>query len=76
MPSGNGAGHDAVIGTRYVDFGDGERLCTAILAREALQPGFTVVGPAIVEEPSATTVVPPRQRLVVDHFGNLIVSPD
>ncbi len=76
MPSGNGAGHDAVIGTRNVDFGDGERISTVILARDALRPGFTVVGPAIVEEPSATTVVPPRQRLAVDHFGNLIVSPE
>jgi len=46
---------------------------TACVQREALGAGARVVGPAIVEQLDATTVVPPGQRGRVDRFGNLII---
>jgi N-methylhydantoinase A/oxoprolinase/acetone carboxylase beta subunit len=33
-----------------------------------------VAGPAIIEEPSATTVVHPGQRAHIDTLGNLILE--
>jgi N-methylhydantoinase A len=45
----------------------------ACLQREALGAGARIVGPAIVEQLDATTVVPPGQRGQVDRFGNLVI---
>jgi N-methylhydantoinase A len=72
---GNDATGGAESRRRRVDFGDGVRRETAILSRSSLPVGFAAVGPAIVEEASATTVVLPGQRLKVDRFGNLVISP-
>ena len=51
-------------GERDVGFTEGRRR-TAIFRREALEPGMTAPGPAVIEELSATTVVPPGTRFVV-----------
>ncbi|MGI8475468.1 MAG: hydantoinase/oxoprolinase family protein, partial [Thermomicrobiales bacterium] len=69
-----GSGTDASPPTRRrsVDF-DGTRMETTVLSRETLPAGFSFDGPLIVEEPSATTVVFPRQRLSVDDQGNLVI---
>jgi N-methylhydantoinase A len=45
----------------------------AIYDRERLLAGNRLVGPAIVEEPAATTLVPPGFELEVDEIGNLII---
>ena len=45
----------------------------ACVQREALGAGARIVGPAIVEQLDATTVVPPGQHGHVDRFGNLII---
>ena len=45
-----------------------------VLIREELPTGFAADGPLIVEEQSATTVVPPGWRLTVDERVNLIIS--
>ena len=47
---------------------------TPVFARDALPPSFRFEGPAIVEEKSATTVVPPGWRAVVDPQGHLLLS--
>ncbi|GBC77600.1 Acetophenone carboxylase gamma subunit [bacterium HR08] len=47
---------------------------TSFYWREALAPGATLAGPAIVLEYSATTVVPPGWRAEVDEYENLILS--
>jgi N-methylhydantoinase A len=47
---------------------------TSIYDRSSLPPGFTLEGPAVVEEFGSTTVVFPGQHLVVDPYGILIVS--
>jgi N-methylhydantoinase A len=53
---------------------DGEKLATAVYSRDALKPGTTYRGPAIVTEYSATTVVPPGKRFHIDRAANLIVT--
>jgi N-methylhydantoinase A len=42
--------------------------------REELGVGMSFEGPAIVEEPTATTVVPPDTRLRVDVSGSLVLD--
>lgn len=44
---------------------------TPIFSREALAPGFTVEGPAIIGESQSNTVVPPGFGLTVTDRGNL-----
>jgi N-methylhydantoinase A len=43
-------------------------------AREALPAGFDAAGPLVVEEPTATTFVPPGWRMQVDRLGGLMLS--
>lgn len=62
-----------VAARRTVDF-DGIRKETAVYQRQALFAGFRATGPAIVEEPSATTVVLEGQSVAIDTFGNLVIS--
>lgn len=64
---------DPVKGVRPVIFTD-EPVATRILDRARMPAGLTVAGPAIVEEPSTTTVVHPGQSLFVDEWGNLILQ--
>jgi len=52
---------------------DGKKLATTIYSREVLQPGKKYIGPAIITEYSATTVIPPRRTFHIDVAGNLIV---
>jgi N-methylhydantoinase A len=67
-------------GVRAVRFSDGDEtslarpISTPVYARALLQLGYEVFGPAIVEEPSTTTVVHPGQRLAVDEAGNLVIT--
>jgi N-methylhydantoinase A len=70
----NGATDETSKTVRTVDFGDGIRRATAVFARPMLDAGCTFEGPAIIEEPSATTVVMPGQQVTVDPFGNLVIS--
>jgi N-methylhydantoinase A len=58
---------------RPVVFAGGARP-TALHRREDLAPGRRLVGPALVCEYSATTLVPPRWSLVVDRQGGLRLS--
>jgi N-methylhydantoinase A len=56
-------------------FFDGRWLATAVFDRDSLTPGVRIVGPAIVEEPGATTVVLPHYAARVDEAGNLEIRP-
>lgn len=60
-------------GTRPVWFGAAWHE-TRILDRLALPIGALVEGPAILEQPDATTVIDPGLTARVDAFGNLIVE--
>jgi len=47
---------------------------TAVYYRSDLLPGHRFSGPAIIEEPSCTTVVPPGYGVTVDGYGNMIIA--
>jgi len=47
---------------------------TAVFDREKLQPGDTFEGPAIIEELSCTTVIPPDYGVSVDAYGNVVIA--
>jgi len=53
---------------------DGKKHATTIYSRDALKPGKTYSGPAIVTEYSATAVIPPGKRFHLDPAANLIVT--
>jgi N-methylhydantoinase A len=63
----------ARLGSREVWF-DGRWWATAIYARLDLPVGSDIAGPAILEQPDATTVIAPGFKARVDNFGNVIVE--
>ena len=48
---------------------------TSVWSRLALPAGATIEGPAILEQPDATTVIEPGHVGRVDALGNVIVEP-
>jgi N-methylhydantoinase A len=63
----------ARTGSRGVWFDGGFRE-TSVWSRLALPAGATIAGPAILEQPDATTVIEPGHVSRVDPLGNLIVE--
>ena len=63
----------ARLGTRPVWFDGGWR-DTGIWSRLDLPVGATIAGPAILEQPDATTVIEPGLAGRIDPLGNLIVE--
>jgi N-methylhydantoinase A len=53
----------------------GQTMKTEVVSRDSLGPGDRTKGPAIVEEWTMTTIVPPNWSCVVDDYGNLILEP-
>lgn len=53
---------------------DGKRLPTKIYSRTDLRVQRKYLGPAVVTEYSATTVVPPGTTFAIDRVGNLVVA--
>lgn len=51
-----------------------EPLAAAEFAREELEPGLRVAGPAIVREALSTTLVCPGQTATVGRFGELVIE--
>jgi N-methylhydantoinase A len=64
---------EARLGTRRVWFDGGWR-DTPIWARLELPTGATIAGPAILEQPDATTVIDPGLTGRIDALGNLFVE--
>ena len=58
---------------RKVTLMDGDKVDCPIYDRPLLAAGERIVGPAIIEEWTSTTLVPPNQTLEVDPYGNLIL---
>ena len=68
-----GAAASPAKASRQVHFDDG--WCeTPIIARESLTIGTQLTGPAVIDEMSATTLLPPGWTLTVDPAGNLILE--
>jgi N-methylhydantoinase A len=63
----------AVRTTRLASFG-AKPLKTPVIEREALAPGVRFAGPALVEEFSGTTLVPPGWRASVSAGGHLLLE--
>ena len=63
---------DPVIGSREVIF-EGNHHTTPVLARERFSESFSEHGPMIIEEQSATTVVPPGWAVEVDSEGSIVM---
>jgi N-methylhydantoinase A len=61
---------DARLGSRRVDFDEHGVHDAAIFDGLRLEPHMRLDGPAVVQEPSATLVVPPGHRVEVDRLGN------
>jgi N-methylhydantoinase A len=60
---------------RDVVFHDPDRpLGTRVLWRSSLPSGFTAEGPAVIEEPNATTLVHPGDVVAVNEAGHLIIT--
>lgn len=73
-PAGRAATLDgARTGTRPVWFA-GKWIETPVYARERLPLDATVVGPAILEQMDATTVLEPGDRAISDADGNIIIE--
>ncbi len=65
-------GGDPTIGQREAVFG-GVTHTTPVLARDRCAPDFAQSGPLIIEEQSATTVVPPHWRAELDSHGSIVL---
>ncbi len=60
---------------RPIIFDDPQRPLEArILWRPGLAAGTTVDGPAVIEEPNATTFVPPGAAAAIDQWGNIVIT--
>jgi N-methylhydantoinase A len=55
---------------------DGEPVDALVVRRDDLPAGSRLSGPAVVVEPTATTVVPPGMTLEVDRYGSLVIHAD
>ena len=53
---------------------DNNKYDTTLLNRANIKSNKTIDGPVIIEEETATTVVPPKYNLKKDNFGNLIIK--
>lgn len=66
---------EAEVGSRDVVFNDASKpLKTAIYWRPALPAGFTLTGPAVIEEPNSTVLIHPGDEVVVHEAGHLLVT--
>jgi N-methylhydantoinase A len=59
---------------RTVDYDEWGHLDSAIYERSNLRPGVPIHGPAVIEEPAATTVVYPGMTARVDEIGNILIE--
>lgn len=71
-PLGIDTSQKAFKGSRDV-FIDGNFIKCALYDRAKLAPGSSVIGPAIIEEYAATTLVPNKKIARIDKFRNIII---
>ena len=64
-----------VKGRREVDFADAGVHMATLYNGDLLEPGMSFTGPAIVEEPGTTVVIPPATPCRIDDYGNYLVGP-
>jgi N-methylhydantoinase A len=64
---------EALLGEKLVIF-DHRRIYTNIFARDKLNSGNRIHGPAILVEYSSTIVIPPFAHAVVDEYSNIVME--
>ncbi len=64
----------ALRGHRHVDFAEDGIHESPVYLREKLPADARLTGPAIVEEPATTIVVPPGDSARVDEYGNIHIT--
>ncbi len=75
VEGGKGTAAQALKGKRKAWLADrGKFMEVPVYERYALPVGAGISGPAIIEEASATMVMPPKARASVDRAGNLVVE--
>jgi len=60
----------AVMGSREVDFDQHGIHDSVIYDGLRMEPNMRIAGPAIIQEPAVTLVVPPGKTVEIDRFGN------
>jgi N-methylhydantoinase A len=70
LPTTGSTLEDAVKGRREVDYAEDGIHQAIIYNGDALEPGMSFAGPAIIEESGATTVIPPGLPCHVDDYGD------
>jgi N-methylhydantoinase A len=70
LPTTGRKTEDAVKSHRKVDYVEAGIHEATIYDGDALEPGMSFVGPAIIEESGATTVIPPGLPCHVDDYGD------
>jgi N-methylhydantoinase A len=69
-----GGAEAALVGSRPVRFrGTGEAVACSVYARERLGAGATITGPAVIEEYTSASLVPPGFTAEIDDFGNILL---
>ena len=63
-------------GRREVDYAIEGIHVAEIYDDELLEPGMELPGPAIIEAAASTTVIHPSNSVLVDDYGNLVISTD
>ena len=63
----------SIIKSRSVYF-NGKWLKTKVLQRENLPINYKFTGPAIIEQMDSTIVLNPKDRGVVDDYGNIVID--
>jgi N-methylhydantoinase A len=64
----------AIKGKRAVDFVEAGIQQTTIYNGDALEPGMSFEGPAIIEESGTTVVLPPSLPCHIDDYGNYCIQ--
>ena len=68
---------EASIATRQVYFGEVQDFVSCLIyARDRLLASHRITGPALVEELTSTTIVPPGWTAKVDRYGHLIINAE
>ncbi len=65
---------DALVGHRDLHAGGGHAMSAPVYRRENLPAGARFDGPALVDEPTTTTMILPGQHVRVDRFGLLLIE--
>ncbi len=86
QPAGRSSAKHAIKGTRKVYFRDSRRnggqsrairsgrlIATTVFDGLSLKPGNRMEGPAIVEYPTTTVVIPPTHVAKIDQFMNVLI---